>query len=213
RQAKDMLGHAVAAGDDDAVLNRALTVLLDKLGREKLARTDKPRPGRARHRRARRPSAAVRRVVWERDGGRCKYISPDGHRCEETRRIEEHHLDPWALGNDADTPEAFELRCSRHNDYEGRVYFGRRRRKDKEDGQVRERRATYCTRSFSAELVPEQTAISGESASSDGDTGRSKRIASVAAQWRLTDPQLRSGRSNSDAALVVIPGGSLGPVP
>jgi hypothetical protein len=117
RRAKDMLGHVVAAGDDDAVLNRALTVLLDKLAREKLARTDKPRPGRPRNRRARRPSAAVRRVLWERDGGRCKYISPDGHRCEETRRIEGHHLDPWALGNDADDPEAFELRCSRHNDY------------------------------------------------------------------------------------------------
>ncbi len=131
RRAKDLLGHVVAAGDDDAVVNRALTVLLDKLAREKLARTDKPRPGRPRNRRARRPSAAVRRVLWERDGARCKYISPDGHRCEETRRIEEHHLDPWALGNDADDPDAFELRCQRHNDYEGRFYFGRRRRKGK----------------------------------------------------------------------------------
>jgi hypothetical protein len=153
-----MLGHAVPAGDDDAVLNRALTVLLDKLAREKCARTDKPRPGRPRNRRARRPSAAVRRIIWERDGGRCKYISSGGHQCEETRRIEEHHLDPWALGNEADTPEAFELRCSRHNDYEGRLYFGRRRRKDKADGQVREGPAPYGGRSFSAELVPEQTA-------------------------------------------------------
>jgi hypothetical protein len=151
-----MLGHAVSAGDDDAVLNRALTVLLDKLAREKLARTERPRAGRPRHRRARRPSAAVRRVIWERDGGRCRYVSADGHRCEETRRIEEHHLDPWALGNDADTPEAFELRCSRHNDYEGRLYFGRRRRKHKADGEVHERPATYRAKSFSAELVPEQ---------------------------------------------------------
>ena len=123
RRAKDMLGHVVPAGDDDAVLNRALTVLLDKLAREKFAQTDKPRPGRPRNPRARRPSAAVKRAVWKRDGGRCKYIGPDGHRCEETRRIETHHLDPWALGSDADMPEAFELRCQRHNDYEGRLYF------------------------------------------------------------------------------------------
>ena len=127
RRAKDLLGHVVAAGDDDAVLNRALTVLLHKLAREKLARTDKPRPGRPRHPRARRPSAAVRRVVWERDRGRCKYVAPDGHRCEETRRIEPHHLDPWVLAGDVDSPDGYELRCHRHNDYEGRLYFGRRR--------------------------------------------------------------------------------------
>jgi hypothetical protein len=167
RRAKDMLGHVVPASDDDALLNRALTVLLDKLAREKLARTDKPRPGRPRNRRARRPSAAVRRVIWERDEGRCKYTSPDGHRCQETRRIEEHHLDPWALGNDADTPEAFELRCSRHNDYEGRLYFGRRRRKGKAASEVRERPAPCGARLFSAESVPEQIATA-KSVSSHG---------------------------------------------
>lgn len=59
--------------------------------------------------------------------------------------------------NDADTPDAFELRCQRHNDYEGRLYFGRRRRKGKVDGEVSERPAPYRARSFSAELVPEQT--------------------------------------------------------
>lgn len=154
RRAKDMLGYVVPAGDDDAVLNRALTVLLDKLGREKFAQTDKPRPGRPRNPRARRPSAAVERAVRKRDGGRCKYIGPSGHRCEETRRFEPHHVEPWALGNDADTPEAFELRCQRHNDYEGRLYFGKRRRGDGDI--VREQPAPYVTRSFSGELVPEQ---------------------------------------------------------
>jgi hypothetical protein len=159
RRAKDLLGHVVAAGDDDAVLNRALTLLLDKLAREKLARTDKPRPGRPRNPRARRPSAAVRRVVWERDEGRCKYISPDGHRCEETRRIEPHHLDPWVLAGSSNNPDDYELRCQRHNDYEGRLYFGRRRRKGKDDGAVRERRAQYGAGSFSAESVPEQSRL------------------------------------------------------
>ena len=163
RRAKDLLGHVVAAGDDDAVLNRALTLLLDKLAREKLARTDKPRPGRPRHPRARRPSAAVRRVVWERDGGRCKYISPDAHRCEETRRIEPHHLDPWVLAGSSNNPDDYELRCSRHNDYEGRLYFGRRRRKGKGGGEVRERPARYGARSYSAELVPEQIATAPRS--------------------------------------------------
>jgi hypothetical protein len=144
----------VATRDDDGVLNRALTALLDKLAREKHARTDHPRPGRPRNPRGRQPSAAMKRVIWERDGGRCKYISPDGHRCEETRRIEYHHLDPWVLAGDVDTPDGWELRCSRHDDHEGRLYFGKRRRGDL-PGQARETPAPYVARSFSPELVPE----------------------------------------------------------
>ena len=152
RRAKDMLGHVVPAGDDDAVLNRALTVLLDKLAREKFAQTDRPRPGRPRNPRARQPSAALKRLLWERDGGRCKYVAPDGHRCEETRRIEFHHLDPWVLAGSSDDPAAWELRCSRHNDYEGRLYFGKRRRPGPD--KVREVPVRYG--SFSPEFVPEQ---------------------------------------------------------
>jgi hypothetical protein len=157
RRAKDLLGHVVAAGDDDAVLNRALMVLLDKLTREKCARTDKPRPGRPRHPRARRPSAAVTQIVWQRDEGRCKYTAPDGHRCEETRRVVPHHLDPWVLAGDVNSPEGYELRCQRHNEYESRLYFGKRRR---DDGEVREQGAPYGTASFSTELVPERGAAS-----------------------------------------------------
>jgi hypothetical protein len=157
-RAKDMLGHSVPVGDDDAILNRALTVLIDKLAREKFAQTDKPRPGRPRHPRARKPSAAVRRIVWKRDGGRCKYIAPDGHRCEETRRIQTHHLDPWVLAGDADSPDAYALLCQQHNDYEGRLYFGKRRRGDA-PAKVREQPTPYGASSFSSELVPEQPAL------------------------------------------------------
>jgi hypothetical protein len=155
RRAKDMLGHAVPACDDDAILNRALTVLIDKLAREKFAQTDRPRPGRPRSPRARMPSTAVRRIVWKRDGGRCKYTASDGHRCEETRRVVPHHLDPWVLAGTPDTPDAYELRCQRHNDYEGRLYFGRRRRRD-EPREVQEQAVRYGATSFSGESVPEQ---------------------------------------------------------
>jgi hypothetical protein len=166
RRTKDLLGHVVPAGDDDAVLNRALTVLIDKLEREKWARTDKPRPGRPRHPRARRPSAAVLRILWQRDEGRCRYTSADGHRCEETRRVVPHHLDPWVLAGSPDDPAAYELRCQRHNDYEGRLYFGKRRRGG---GEVRERRAPYGARSFGTELVPEQIARSEPASQSRND--------------------------------------------
>ena len=46
-----------------------------------------------------------------------------------------HHVDPHALGGEASV-DKIELRCLRHNDYEGRLYFGKRRRD--ETGAARE---------------------------------------------------------------------------
>ena len=127
RLAKDMLSHAIPSGDDAAVLDRALTALLVDLAKKKFADTRKPRRSRAKDPRARDASAAVKRAVWVRDLGRCKFVGPSGHRCNERRFVEFHHVDPYALGGEA-TVEKIELRCRRHNDYEGRRYFGKRRR-------------------------------------------------------------------------------------
>ncbi len=140
RLAKDMLSHAIPSGDDAAVLDRALTALLADLAKKKFADTPKPRRSRPRDSRARDASAAVKRAVWVRDLGRCAYIGPSGHRCSERRFVEFHHVDPYALGGEA-TVEKIELRCRRHNDYEGRLYFGRRRSKD--TGAAREKAVSY----------------------------------------------------------------------
>jgi len=145
RLAKDMLSHAIPSGDDAAVLDRALTALLVDLAKKKFAETRKPRRSRARDPRARDASAAVKRAVWVRDLGRCKFIGPSGHRCNERRFVEFHHVDPCALGGEA-TVDKIELRCRRHNDYEGRLYFGKRRRDDA--GAVREKGVAYGAQPF-----------------------------------------------------------------
>jgi hypothetical protein len=126
RLAKDTLSHALPTGDDAAVLDRAFDALLEKLAKQKFAATEKPRVPRAKSG-TQDPTAAVQRAVWIRDLGRCRYIGPNGHRCEERRFVEFHHTDPRALGGEASV-DLIELRCRRHNDYEGRLYFGRRRR-------------------------------------------------------------------------------------
>jgi hypothetical protein len=128
RLAKDMLSHVVAPGDDEAVLDRALSALLVELAKKKFADTPRPRrsPG---------PkddtdiAAAVKRIVYVRDRGRCTFVGEHGHRCEERRFIQFHHIDLKCLGGPA-TPDNLTLRCRRHNDYEGRLWFGKRRRKD-----------------------------------------------------------------------------------
>ncbi len=63
------------------------------------------------------------------------FIGATGHRCNERRFVEFHHLDPCALGGGASVDQV-ELRCRPHNDYEGRLYFGKRRRHGR--GGVRE---------------------------------------------------------------------------
>jgi hypothetical protein len=127
RLAKDMLSHALPTGDDAAILDRAFDALLEKLAKQKFAATDKPRASAATKPGGQDPPAAVQRAVWIRDLGRCRYIGPGGHRCEERRFVEFHHKDPRALGGEASI-DLIELRCRRHNDYEGRLYFGKRRR-------------------------------------------------------------------------------------
>jgi hypothetical protein len=119
--------HAIPTRDDAAVLDRAFDALLEKLAKQKFAATDRPRASRTTKAGRQDPPAAVRRAVWIRDLGRCRYIGRSGHRCEERRFVEFHHKDPRALGGEASI-DLIELRCRRYNDYEGRLYFGKRRR-------------------------------------------------------------------------------------
>ena len=144
RCAQDMLGHAIPSGEEAAVLDRALTVLLVELARTKFASTPNPRPSRGT--KAGETSAAVKRAVWVRDCGRCRFVGAGGHRCEERRFIEFHHLDPKALGGEA-TVDTIELRCRRHNDYEGRLWF-------------RQAPAVRPTESRSGQLGPEPVRLS-----------------------------------------------------
>jgi 5-methylcytosine-specific restriction endonuclease McrA len=68
--------------------------------------------------------AAVRRAVWQRDGGRCTFEGPDGHRCESRWQLELDHIISVALGG-ASTVENLRLRCRAHNLLEAERVFGR----------------------------------------------------------------------------------------
>jgi len=58
--------------------------------------------------------AAVRRLVHERDGGRCAYRSTDGRRCDKRHDLEFHHKHPFARGGDHN-PANLTLLCRAHN--------------------------------------------------------------------------------------------------
>jgi hypothetical protein len=132
RLAKDMLRHALPAGDDEAILDRALTALLAGLAREKFGAAEKtgssgeaaPGSGRICAPDSRHVPTAVKRTVWVRDLGRCAFVGAGGRRCGERAFLEFHHVRPYAAGG-GPSVENIQLRCRRHNGYEARLYFAR----------------------------------------------------------------------------------------
>jgi hypothetical protein len=125
RLARDLLRHAVPSGDAGAIIDRALTALIDEQARKKLAVVRKPaRRGRATAAGSRHIPAKVRRAVWARDKGRCAFVAPSGRRCGERGRLELHHVEPYAVGGPA-TVENIQLRCRAHNAYEAVLFHGR----------------------------------------------------------------------------------------
>src|SRR5712691_5926955 len=123
RLAQDLLGHAVPSGDLAKVFDRALAALIDELVRRKFAATRHPRGSRGQAKDSDYVPADVRRTVYVRDGGRCAFVSVDGHRCGDRRFIEFHHVIPRAAGGKA-TVENIQLRCRPHNGHEVDLFFG-----------------------------------------------------------------------------------------
>ena len=139
RLAQDLLGHAVPSGDLAQIVDRALTVLIDQLLRRKFAATPHPRDKRGQAEDSDNIPADVRRAAYVKDGGRCSFVSTDGHRCGERRFIEFHHVIPRAADGKA-TVENIQLRCRAHNGHEVDLFFGpgmRRWRREADAGGTR----------------------------------------------------------------------------
>ena len=130
RRLQALLRREIPNGDPGAIFDRALTLLLEKVERAKLGATGKPRPlGAIRpgtdKSGSRHTPNDTKRVVSQRDDGRCGFVAPDGQRCTERAFLEFHHIHPYALGGPS-TPENISLRCRRHNQYEAELVFGPR---------------------------------------------------------------------------------------
>jgi len=122
RRVQDLLRHRVPNGDPAVIFERAITVLLEDLEKKRIAVTDRPRTAMRVDKHSRHIPAELRRTVWTRDGGRCRFEGPQG-RCSETGLLEFHHVVPYAAGG-ATTADNLELRCAAHNRYESEQYFG-----------------------------------------------------------------------------------------
>jgi 5-methylcytosine-specific restriction endonuclease McrA len=122
RRAQDLMRHRVPDGDVAAIFEQAVTMLVEHLERTKLSLVRRPREPRPVDGRSRTIPAAVRRVVWARDDGRCAFVGSAG-RCSERGFLEFHHARPLADGGPASV-DNIELRCRAHNQHEADRYFG-----------------------------------------------------------------------------------------
>jgi 5-methylcytosine-specific restriction endonuclease McrA len=128
RRAQELMSHRVPDGNPAAIIDKALSLLVDHLERAKLARVRRPRADSQRASTSASTSgsrhipAAMRRLVWARDAGRCAFVGARG-RCTETGRLEFHHVVPFARGG-ATVVENLALRCRAHDVYESNQAFG-----------------------------------------------------------------------------------------
>lgn len=134
-RAQVLLAHSVRAGEVAEVLDRALDALLSKLETRRGAVAPAwQRAPRLERTDSRGIPASIRREVWARDGGRCTFTSPSGHKCAAERGLEFDHALPVAKGGES-TAENLRLRCRAHNQFEAERQFGREFMESKRNGR------------------------------------------------------------------------------
>ena len=128
RLAQDLLRHQLPDGDLGEIVDRAVTLLIETLAKEKFAAAARPRTrlqgeNGGQTSGSRHIPAEVKRTVWRRDGGRCAFVAHNGRRCNERGFLEFHHVEPFSAGGEA-TSDNIQLRCRAHNRYEAVLHLG-----------------------------------------------------------------------------------------
>ncbi len=132
QELRSLLSHKIPNGDLVTVLREAVKCALEKHRKRKGASEPSGKrksPAAAKPAKetvcGRQPiSAAVRREVWKRDGGRCTWCGPDGQRCGSTWKVELDHIQPAALGGPS-TVGNLRILCRSHNALAAEHAFGR----------------------------------------------------------------------------------------
>jgi len=131
RMLQDLLGHQIPGADPAIIVSRAIDRLLDDTIKRKAAVTNRPRSGNQHNSsRTRAIPAAIRREVWQRDGGRCTFVDGQGRCCQATRCVEYHHDKPYGKGGEHEV-DNIALRCQAHNQYQADLDFGKEFMRDK----------------------------------------------------------------------------------
>jgi hypothetical protein len=132
-EAKDLMRHRVPDGNLESILGAALELLVEQVKKERFGVGRKPRSGPADGANAGGPGSEsasrhipdwIKRMVYERDGGRCTFVDARGRRCPATGALEFEHDDGFARTGRHD-PDRIRLLCRAHNQYAADKMYGR----------------------------------------------------------------------------------------
>jgi hypothetical protein len=148
-QAKGLLRHRLPSGDLATLYDLAMQALIEKTLKDRfgVGRTPRTRqstqPGPAT---SRRVPAAVAREVYERDGGRCTFVDPEGRRCDSTSCVQIDHVDGFGRTREHRV-DRLRLLCAAHNAHAADVMYGKRWM-DRKRAEERERRGVATESPF-----------------------------------------------------------------
>jgi 5-methylcytosine-specific restriction endonuclease McrA len=119
-----LLSHAVPSGKPEDVLLHVLRAQRKVLERKRHGSPKRASaPPAACDTSKRHIPAAVRREVFEREGGSCAFVGEEGRRCGSTVRLEYQHIVPFACGGPS-SAENLTLFCQPHNQLQAKKDFG-----------------------------------------------------------------------------------------
>jgi hypothetical protein len=138
RRLESLMRSSRPHADLAAVVEAAVTEKLERLEARRFGKTRSPRKSLKESKTtpsSRYIAAAVRRAVYERDGGQCTFVDAFGNRCPERHRLEFHHAGkPYGRGG-SHSVRNVRLVCKLHNQYLAELEYGKehmkRRRRPK----------------------------------------------------------------------------------
>ncbi len=130
-ETQGLLRHRVPDGDLESILGRALDLLIVQVKKERfgVGRRTRKAATEAELKPADETSSrhipdAIKRAVYERDGGRCTFTDERGRRCEETSGLVFDHVEGFARTHRR-TVEGIRLLCRAHNQFVAEQMYGR----------------------------------------------------------------------------------------
>jgi len=128
QEAQDLFRNQLPNGDIEVLVERALVLLVSERKKQLYAQTDKPRRSSdtapTSKPNSRHIPNTIKRRVYVRDRGQCRFVSPTGERCCARSRLEFHHVQAFGFGGPP-TEKNIVLFCRAHNALMAERDFGR----------------------------------------------------------------------------------------
>jgi hypothetical protein len=127
RQAQDLLRHQVPDGNLATIVEKAVDLLIQDTEKRRFALGRKERERSEAETSApptRHVPNAVKRAVYERDGGQCAFVDDRGNRCPERGGLELDHVDGFARTR-THAVDRIRLLCRSHNAHAAERMYGR----------------------------------------------------------------------------------------